>query len=100
MLKVCHSIILLEKFLKILKSNAHEISQEECGEAGNEKHYSAKPSSHTAYLAYYANASATKLVMPRFVAVHMVLLVLAPTQASGISRHRFGQGLMSLTTVG
>ena len=41
--------------------------------------------------AYYANALARKLATPRFVAVTRgVLSVLAPTRASGISRHRFG----------
>ena len=47
---------------------------------------------YTAYLAYYANARALKLVRPRAVAVRLVLLVLVPTWASGINRHRFEQG--------
>ena len=37
--------------------------------------------------AYYANARARKLATPL-----MVLSVLAPMRASGISRHSFGQG--------
>ena len=44
---------------------------------------SAKPSA----LAYYVDARAWKLATPR-----VVLSVLAPTRASGISRHRCGQG--------
>ena len=44
---------------------------------------------YTAYLAYYANAHALKLATPRVVVV-VVLSVLAPTLASGISRHHFG----------
>ena len=43
-------------------------------------------------LYYYANARGQKLITPRFVAGRVVLSVLAPTRASGISRHRFGQG--------
>ena len=48
---------------------------------------------YTLYLVYYANARALKMATPRVVAV-VVLSVLAPTaiRASGISRHRFGQG--------
>ena len=51
---------------------------------------SAKPSAHTACivssLAYYANARARKLATPR---VELERVMLAPTRASGISRHRF-----------
>ena len=50
--------------------------------------------------AYYANTRARKLATPRVVAVTRVLSVLAPTRASGISRHSFGQGWMLLTIVG
>ena len=50
-------------------------------------------------VAYYANARARKLNTP-YGAERVVLSVLAPTRASGISRHRFGQGWMLLTIVG
>ena len=50
---------------------------------------------------YYTNARARKLATPCVVAVTRgVLSVLAPTRASGISRHSFGQDLMLLTIVG
>ena len=45
-----------------------------------------------AYCTYYANTRARKLAMPRVVAARVVLLVLTPTRASSISRHRFWQG--------
>ena len=51
-------------------------------------------------VAYYANARARKMTTPHGLAERVVLSVLAPTRASCISRHRFGQGWTLLTIAG
>ena len=53
------------------------------------------------YEANYANERARKLATPRASSkARVVLSVLAPTRARGITRHRFGQGLLLLTIIG
>ena len=64
------------------------------------KNESAKPSAHTAESRILFQCACAEIDHVLLLAEGVLLSVLAPTRASGISRHRFGQGWMLLTIVG